>query len=86
MWFNIRFVTWLILFDKYFDLPGILFFGLGCGDREFVLVSSGMNEYTLTKEDVGCCLAFVYVPVNFEGLIFCNLIPSSFTVHEHRNI
>ncbi|WMV15560.1 hypothetical protein MTR67_008945 [Solanum verrucosum] len=34
---------------------------------EFVLVSSGMNEYTLTKEDVGCCLAFVYVPVNFQG-------------------
>ncbi|XP_009597927.1 187-kDa microtubule-associated protein AIR9 [Nicotiana tomentosiformis] len=35
--------------------------------REFVLVSSGTNEYTLTKEDVGWCLAFVYIPVNFEG-------------------
>ncbi|PHT55649.1 hypothetical protein CQW23_04135 [Capsicum baccatum] len=34
---------------------------------ELMLASSGMNEYTLTKEDVGRCLAFVYVPVNFEG-------------------
>ncbi|VFQ97381.1 unnamed protein product [Cuscuta campestris] len=35
--------------------------------REFVSVSTGTNEYTLTKEDVGRSLAFVYVPVNFEG-------------------
>ncbi|KAI3455940.1 hypothetical protein Pfo_012603 [Paulownia fortunei] len=34
---------------------------------EYTLVLMGTNEYTLTKEDVGCCLAFVYVPVNFEG-------------------
>ncbi|PHT37497.1 hypothetical protein CQW23_21070 [Capsicum baccatum] len=27
---------------------------------ELMLASSGMNEYTLTKEDVGRCLAFVY--------------------------
>ncbi|XP_031130029.1 187-kDa microtubule-associated protein AIR9 [Ipomoea triloba] len=34
---------------------------------EFVSVSTGTNEYTLMKEDVGRRLAFVYVPVNFEG-------------------
>ncbi|XP_059596141.1 187-kDa microtubule-associated protein AIR9 isoform X2 [Vitis vinifera] len=34
---------------------------------DFVLVSSGTAEYTLTKEDVGRRLAFVYVPMNFEG-------------------
>nr|KYP38707.1 hypothetical protein KK1_040034 [Cajanus cajan] len=33
----------------------------------FLLVSAGTSEYTLTKEDVGCCLAFVYIPINFEG-------------------
>lgn len=82
MWFDVRHFTWLILFDKSFNLPCILFFCLGCGDRDFVLVSSGMNEYTLTKEDVGCCLAFVYVPVNFQGVIFCNIILSFLLVHE----
>lgn len=35
--------------------------------REFVLVSTGTSEYTLTKEDVGRQLAFVYIPINFEG-------------------
>ncbi|XP_057433687.1 187-kDa microtubule-associated protein AIR9 isoform X2 [Lotus japonicus] len=34
---------------------------------DFLLVSAGTSEYTLTKEDVGCCLAFVYMPINFEG-------------------
>ncbi|KAH7544588.1 hypothetical protein FEM48_Zijuj01G0001700 [Ziziphus jujuba var. spinosa] len=34
---------------------------------DFTLVSSGTPEYTLTKEDVGLCLAFVYIPINFEG-------------------
>ncbi|KAI4370946.1 hypothetical protein MLD38_019233 [Melastoma candidum] len=34
---------------------------------DFVLVTKGTAEYTLTKEDVGCRLAFVYVPINFEG-------------------
>ncbi|XAR72534.1 hypothetical protein NMG60_11019208 [Bertholletia excelsa] len=34
---------------------------------EFVLVSTGTTEYTITKEDVGRRLAFVYIPVNFEG-------------------
>ncbi|KAL3616841.1 hypothetical protein CASFOL_039235 [Castilleja foliolosa] len=34
---------------------------------ECTLVLTGTNEYTLTKEDVGHRLAFVYVPVNFEG-------------------
>ncbi|KAK7304069.1 hypothetical protein RJT34_15087 [Clitoria ternatea] len=32
-----------------------------------LLVSAGTSEYTLTKEDVGCCLDFVYIPINFEG-------------------
>ncbi|CAN1812949.1 187-kDa microtubule-associated protein AIR9 [Linum perenne] len=34
---------------------------------EFVVVSSGTSEYTLTKEDVGHRVAFVYIPTNFEG-------------------
>ncbi|XP_068657633.1 187-kDa microtubule-associated protein AIR9-like isoform X2 [Aristolochia californica] len=34
---------------------------------EFVLVSTGTAEYALTKEDVGRRLAFVYIPINFEG-------------------
>ncbi|XP_020271153.1 187-kDa microtubule-associated protein AIR9 [Asparagus officinalis] len=33
----------------------------------FVLASSGTTEYVLTKEDVGRCLKFVYIPINFEG-------------------
>ena len=36
-------------------------------DRDFMLVSTGTSEYTLTKEDVGRRLAFVYIPINFEG-------------------
>lgn len=32
-----------------------------------VLVSTGTNEYTLVKEDIGWHLTFVYLPVNFEG-------------------
>ena len=35
--------------------------------RDFLLVSAGTSEYTLTKEDVGRCLAFAYIPINFEG-------------------
>ncbi|KAJ4980259.1 hypothetical protein NE237_031096 [Protea cynaroides] len=34
---------------------------------DFVLVSTGTGEYTLTKEDVGRRLAFVYIPINLEG-------------------
>ncbi|PON54757.1 LRR domain containing protein [Parasponia andersonii] len=34
---------------------------------DFILVSTGTSEYTLTKEDVGQRLAFVYIPINFEG-------------------
>ncbi|XP_062095531.1 187-kDa microtubule-associated protein AIR9 [Humulus lupulus] len=34
---------------------------------DFVLLSTGTPEYTLTKEDVGRRLAFVYIPINFEG-------------------
>ncbi|XP_059666134.1 187-kDa microtubule-associated protein AIR9 isoform X2 [Cornus florida] len=34
---------------------------------EFVLVSTGTTEYALMKEDVGRRLAFVYIPINFEG-------------------
>jgi hypothetical protein len=36
--------------------------------RDFLLLSTGTSEYTLTKEDVGRHLAFVYIPTNFEGL------------------
>jgi hypothetical protein len=35
---------------------------------EFLLVLSDSMEYTLTKEDVGRHLKFVYIPVNLEGL------------------
>ncbi|XP_071715705.1 187-kDa microtubule-associated protein AIR9 [Rutidosis leptorrhynchoides] len=34
---------------------------------DFDLVLTGTTEYCLTKEDVGSRLAFVYLPVNFEG-------------------
>ncbi|KAL8192254.1 hypothetical protein R6Q57_027921 [Mikania cordata] len=34
---------------------------------DFVLVLTGTTEYILSKEDVGSRLAFVYLPVNFEG-------------------
>ncbi|KAJ4837842.1 microtubule-associated protein air9 [Turnera subulata] len=34
---------------------------------DFALVSTGTSEYTLTKEDIGRRLAFVYIPINFEG-------------------
>ncbi|KAL2467410.1 microtubule-associated protein [Abeliophyllum distichum] len=34
---------------------------------EFAVVLTGTNDYTLTKDDIGQRLAFVYVPVNFEG-------------------
>ncbi|KAH9288233.1 hypothetical protein KI387_032350, partial [Taxus chinensis] len=34
---------------------------------EFVLVSRGAAEYTLTEEDVGLSMVFVYTPVNLEG-------------------
>ncbi|KAF2317884.1 hypothetical protein GH714_041204 [Hevea brasiliensis] len=34
---------------------------------DFLLVSMGTSEYTLTKEDVGRHIAFVYIPINFEG-------------------
>lgn len=34
---------------------------------DFVMVSRGTSEYTLTKEDVGRRLSFVYIPINFEG-------------------
>lgn len=35
--------------------------------REFELFLTGTTEYTLTKEDVGRRIAFVYIPINFEG-------------------
>ncbi|XP_057465602.1 187-kDa microtubule-associated protein AIR9 isoform X2 [Actinidia eriantha] len=34
---------------------------------DFVFVSTGTTQYTLIKEDVGRRLAFVYIPINFEG-------------------
>ena len=36
--------------------------------EDFLLVTSGTSEYTLTKEDVGRRLAFIYIPINFEGM------------------
>ncbi|XP_022748727.1 187-kDa microtubule-associated protein AIR9-like isoform X2 [Durio zibethinus] len=41
-----------------------------CENKEtgdFLLVTSGTSEYTLTKEDVGRRLAFKYIPINFKG-------------------
>uniref|UniRef100_A0A1J3CLM1 187-kDa microtubule-associated protein AIR9 n=1 Tax=Noccaea caerulescens TaxID=107243 RepID=A0A1J3CLM1_NOCCA len=35
---------------------------------EFSLISAGTSEYTLTQEDVGRHVTFVYIPANFEGL------------------
>ncbi|KAK9056003.1 hypothetical protein SSX86_027090 [Deinandra increscens subsp. villosa] len=34
---------------------------------DFISVLTGTAEYNLSKEDVGLRLAFVYLPVNFEG-------------------
>ncbi|KAG2296584.1 hypothetical protein Bca52824_043253 [Brassica carinata] len=34
---------------------------------EFSLISAGTSEYTLTPEDVGKHVTFVYIPANFEG-------------------
>lgn len=34
---------------------------------EYMIVSRGDAEYTLTEEDVGQCMVFVYTPVNWEG-------------------
>ncbi|CAM8932942.1 unnamed protein product [Rhodiola kirilowii] len=34
---------------------------------DFKIVLTGTAEYTLTKDDVGKQIAFVYVPINFEG-------------------
>ncbi|PKA57004.1 hypothetical protein AXF42_Ash002308 [Apostasia shenzhenica] len=34
---------------------------------DLVVVSSGASEYTLSKDDVGHRLTFVYIPANFEG-------------------
>ncbi|KAK9155120.1 hypothetical protein Sjap_002600 [Stephania japonica] len=36
-------------------------------DGELKLVSDGTSEFTLTKDDVGHQLSFVYIPINFEG-------------------
>ena len=35
--------------------------------RELSLISAGTSEYTLTQEDVGTHVTFVYIPANFEG-------------------
>lgn len=36
--------------------------------RDFTSVSRGTSEYMLAKEDVGQRIAFIYVPINFEGI------------------
>lgn len=41
---------------------------------EFLLVLSNSTQYTLTKEDVGWCLKFVYIPINLEGPFNCPLL------------
>lgn len=46
--------------------------------RDFLIVSTGTSEFTLTKEDVGRRLAFVYIPTNFEGLSIALLCCGSF--------
>eukprot|EP00250_Pteridium_aquilinum_P019691 c24537_g1_i1 orf=188-5938(+) len=35
---------------------------------EFKLVARGSSEYTLSEEDVGLQMMFMYTPVNFEGI------------------
>lgn len=35
--------------------------------REFKLVARGSSEYTLSQEDVGLRMMFMYTPVNSEG-------------------
>ena len=51
---------------------------------DLMLVSSGTAEYTLVKEDVGCRLEFVYIPINFEGiLIFIFLWQNMFLILYH---
>ncbi|KAJ8449889.1 hypothetical protein Cgig2_029251 [Carnegiea gigantea] len=39
------------------------------GSRDFEMVLNGAAEYTLTREDIGHHMAFVYIPVNFEGML-----------------
>lgn len=38
-------------------------------DRELELMLTGTPEYTLTREDIGLHLAFVYLPISLEGLL-----------------
>jgi hypothetical protein len=49
--------------------------------RDFLLVSTGTSEYTLTKEDVGQVLAFIYIPINFEGMSTAFLYCGNVSVH-----
>ena len=51
--------------DTYFVLMGNYLFVFS----EFLLVLSDSMEYTLTKDDVGKHIKFVYTPVNLEGLL-----------------
>lgn len=72
----IYFHTDLCNFISFVD--GFLFFLFFYFGRDFMLVSSGTPEYTLTKEDVGQCLAFVYIPINLEGLFLDLLFMETF--------
>ena len=64
-----KFILFIYLFSSrdplfYSVLVNLQFLG-----RDFMLVSTGTSEYNLSKEDVGRRLAFVYIPINFEGLL-----------------
>lgn len=53
--------------------------------REFDLFLTGTTEYTLTKEDVGRRLAFVYIPMNFEGqYISLKLVDKILVIHNYN--
>jgi hypothetical protein len=57
---------------------------------EFLLVLSNSTEYTLTKEDVGRPLKFVYVPINLEGLsnhpLLACLHQYSILLYQHQSV
>ena len=43
-----------------------------------MLVSRGDAEYTLTEEDVGQCMVFVYTPVKWVGNLNLYYVLTSF--------
>ena len=53
---------------------------------EFLLVLSDSMQYTLTKEDVGRHLKFVYTPVNLEGLLNSQALAMTYPLLVCKNI